>query len=51
VLRRTLRIAPTCRVAATVTTRHSRRLTFTLRFAGNTALAGVTRRAAVSTRS
>jgi hypothetical protein len=45
VLRRTLRIAPTCRIAATVTTRRKRSLSFTLRFAGNAALAGGTRRA------
>jgi hypothetical protein len=44
-LRRTLRIGPTCRVAATVRTRRSRRLSFTLRFRGNDALAGRSRRA------
>jgi hypothetical protein len=39
-LKRALRVAPTCRLAVTVTTRHRRPLRFTLRFAGNTALAG-----------
>jgi hypothetical protein len=44
-LRRTLRIGRTCRFTTTVTSRRARKLTFTLRFPGNAALAAGTRRA------
>ena len=44
-LRRALRIGPACDVATTVTMRRPHRLTFKLRFRGNAALAGRSRRA------